>query len=178
MAILGLIIALAAGAFVAASFVSTSDPTTLTVFGMTNTMTVGRWVTLGALAGLLFALGVMMLVGGMGRASRRRRETKQVVVTSRTKAEELRLENERLARELDSRSATPVDAPMAEHVVVDDRGTGDVVDSGAFVKGQDFTSEGYVPRHGDDTYDVPVAYPTEPATRQDAELGTTRRDAL
>ena len=178
MAILGLIIALAAGAFVAASFVSTSDPTTLSIFGMTNTMTVGRWVTLGALAGLLFALGLMMLVSGMGRSSRRRRETKQVVVNSRTEAEELRLENERLARELKGRSARSAEAPLADHVVVDDRRTGDVVDSGAFVKGQDFLSEGYVPRHGDDAYDAPVAYPTEPTTRQDAELGTTSRDAL
>ena len=175
MAVLGLIIALATGAFIAAAFLSASDPATLNVLGTTNTMTVGRWVGLGAIAGLLFALGLVMLFGGLGRANRRRRETKQVVVTSRTEAEELRLENERLARELDERQTHTSDTAFVEHRVVDESVVDrPVQDSATFVKGQDLTAEGYVPRHGDDTYNAPVAYPAEPAvTRSDVETGTT-----
>ena len=163
MAVLGLIIALATGAFIAAAFLSASDPATLNILGTTNTMSVGRWVVLGALAGLLFALGLVMLFNGMGRASRRRRETKRVVVNSRTEAEELRLENERLERELDERQAHVSNPDVFEHRVVDDTTVNrPVEDSSAFVKGADLSAEGYVPKHGDDRFNAPVAYPAEP----------------
>jgi hypothetical protein len=176
MAVLGLIIALATGAFVVAAFLSASDPATLNLFGVSASTTVGRLVALGALAGLLFMLGLAMLFGGVGRAARRRRETKQVVVTSRTEAEELRLENERLARELEQRQAAPGGAAVVEHRVVDDTHSGDVGDSGAVLTSGDLAADrgtgadGYVPRHGDDTYNPPVAYPEEPAAvREDVQ---------
>jgi hypothetical protein len=174
MAVLGLIIALATGAFIASAVLNASDPATLNVLGTTNTMSVGRWVALGAIAGLLFALGLVMLFGGLGRANRRRRETKQVVVTSRTEAEELRIENERLARELEERQAQASGPAVVEHRVVDDQGVvRPVQDSAAFVKGQDVNAEGYLPRHGDDTYNAPVAYPAEPTVaRTDVETGS------
>ena len=169
MAVLGLIIALATGAFIASAILSASDQATLNVLGTTTTMTVGRWVAVGAVAGLLFALGLVMLFGGIGRASRRRRETKQVVVTSRTEAEELRLENERLARELDERQARPGDTTVVEHRVVDDTTLNrPVQDSSTFVKGEDLSADGYVPRHGDDRFNTPVAYPAEPAADSSA----------
>lgn len=107
MAILGLIIVLAAGVFLANAFFSATDPASFSILGIATSMSVGQAVVLGAVAGLLFALGLGMLFGGIGRAARRRRETKQVVRSTRTEAEELRLENERLANELRERESTP-----------------------------------------------------------------------
>jgi hypothetical protein len=160
MAVLGLIIALVTGAFIVAAFLSASDPASLHVFGMTATTTVGRLVAVGALAGLLFMLGLVLLFGGMGRSARRRRETKQVVVSSRTEAEELRIENERLARELEQRQIDAYDANAAPAATVVTSG-----DIGTASRG-----EGYMPRHGDDTYNTPVAYPAEPdVAREDIQ---------
>ena len=169
-------------------------------------MTAGRLIAMGAIAGLLFALGVAMLFSGIARANRRRRETKQVVVTSRTEAEELRMENERLAQALEhhegrlaaddagvvtegaatgaSVEQTSVDLPVsstAEHSIVelpaDER---DQVDPGAFgADGDAVRRDRYVPRHGDDTYDTPIAYPTEPArAAEDADSPTISRHDL
>ncbi|MCU1676365.1 MAG: hypothetical protein JWM93_1123 [Frankiales bacterium] len=185
MAVLGLIIALVSGAFIASAWLGSTDPVSVSVFGNTMSTTVGRLAALGALAGLLFALGLTMLFGGIGRSNRRRRETKQVVVNTRTEAEELRLENERLARELESRDSTPaVSEPLVagrvsdgQHAnVTDDETTGQdrMVDSGA-LRADDGnpTSQLYVARHRDETGN-PIAYPEEPTPVHDDALSRTR----
>ncbi len=165
MAVLGLIIALATGAFVVAAFLRASDPATLNVFGVSMSTTVGRIVAIGALAGLLFMLGIAMLFGGMGRATRRRRETKQVVKTSRSQADELRLENERLEQELQQQSApAAADRTVVEHRFV---GSDAKTDAGAVVTSGGIVDDSYVPRHGDDTHNGPVAYPADPVVTRE-----------
>jgi hypothetical protein len=163
MAVLGLILAVAAGVYVAAAFFTTSDQATLSVLGVRTTMSVGHFVALGVLAGLVFAIGLMMLFGGIGRAARRRRETRQVVVSSRTEAEELRAENERLARELEER--------QARSAAADTVGDSTAVDSGPSRSGQE--PAGYVARHGNDQ----AVYPDEPALRSDVASGVPSTEA-
>jgi hypothetical protein len=182
MAVLGLILAVAAGAYVAAAFFTTSDQATLSVLGMKTTMSVGHFVALGVLAGLVFALGLMMLFGGIGRAARRRRETREVVVSSRTEAEELRAENERLARELEERRARAAGNGTAgerggatDSTSLDDPALSDIIDRPRSTTGgevRETTTGAYVARHGGD----PVAYPDEPAVRNDVTTPTVSPD--
>lgn len=62
----------------------------------------------GAVLGLLFALGLAMFTGGLGRASRRRRE-RRLAEENTADAESLRAENARLEQQLAAeRSGTTV----------------------------------------------------------------------
>lgn len=62
-------------------------------------LSLGALFVAGAVVGLLFALGLAMFTGGLGRAARRRRERRLAEQTG-AEAESLRAENARLEQEL------------------------------------------------------------------------------
>jgi hypothetical protein len=62
-------------------------------------LTLGGLFIAGAVMGLLFALGLAMFTGGIGRASRRRRE-RRAAEENTVDAEALRAENSRLEQQL------------------------------------------------------------------------------
>ena len=62
-------------------------------------LTLGGLFIAGAVAGLLFALGLAMFTGGLGRAARRRRE-RRLAEQNTAEADQLRAENARLEQQL------------------------------------------------------------------------------
>ena len=62
-------------------------------------VSLGALFVAGAVVGLLFALGLAMFVGGLGRAARRRRE-RRLADQSSAEADSLRAENARLEQQL------------------------------------------------------------------------------
>jgi len=62
-------------------------------------LSLGALFVAGAVVGLLFALGLALFTGGIGRVSRRRRE-RRLAEQNTAEAELLRAENARLEREL------------------------------------------------------------------------------
>jgi uncharacterized protein HemX len=60
----------------------------------------------GTVAGLLFALGLLMFTGGIGRAGRKRRERKLAARETQAETEALREHNDRLAAQLERERAT------------------------------------------------------------------------
>lgn len=62
-------------------------------------LSLGALFIAGAVVGLLFALGLAMFVGGLGRAARRRRE-RRLADQSSAEADSLRAENARLEQQL------------------------------------------------------------------------------
>jgi len=65
-------------------------------------LSLGALFIAGAVVGLLFALGLAMFTGGLGRAARRRRERRAAEQTG-AEAESLREENARLEQQLAAR---------------------------------------------------------------------------
>ena len=62
-------------------------------------LSLGGLFIAGAVVGLLFALGLAMFTGGLGRAARRRRE-RQLAEQNSAEADSLRAENARLEQRL------------------------------------------------------------------------------
>jgi len=62
-------------------------------------LTLGGLFIAGAVVGLLFALGLAMFTGGLGRAARRRRE-RRLAEQHTAEADQLRAENARLEQQL------------------------------------------------------------------------------
>lgn len=71
-------------------------------------LTLGGLFIAGAVVGIVFALGVLMITGGIGRSRRRRTERRAAERDSVAEAEALRAHNERLERELESERASDV----------------------------------------------------------------------
>ncbi len=65
-------------------------------------LSLGALFVAGTVVGLLFALGLAMFAGGLGRAARRRRE-RRAAEQSGAEAESLRAENARLEQQLAER---------------------------------------------------------------------------
>jgi uncharacterized integral membrane protein len=171
MAILGLLLLVAAGVFLVDVWLSSTDPASFSFFGMSSSMTVGQAMLVGAIAGVVGTLGLLMLFGGIGHAARRRREAKREVRTTRGEAEELRAENERLAEELREREARMADA--TNHTTIVERPT--VVERSTVAESRGVGSvrdDSYIPRHTDE----PVAYPDEPVIARD-DVSTGSMDA-
>jgi hypothetical protein len=73
-------------------------------------LSLGAVFVAGAVVGLLFALGLLMFMGGVGRAGRRRRE-RRAAEREAAETAALREHNERLTAELEQeRAATPYPA--------------------------------------------------------------------
>jgi len=87
-------------------------------------LSLGALFVAGAVVGLLFALGLLMFTGGIGRAARRRRERRVASREAQAENQALREHNERLAAELEQeRTATPYPAEQ-NGVATDTSGDG------------------------------------------------------
>lgn len=103
MVALGLILLVLSGAVGLGVVLSNTDPVSASAFGLTlSNVTVGGFFLVGAATGLLFALGLGMVLTGGVRRRGQRRATKQLVRDTRTEKEQLAQENADLRAKLDS----------------------------------------------------------------------------
>lgn len=79
-----------------------------------SNLSLGALFVAGAVVGLLFALGLAMFTGGIGRAAHRRRERREVAEQTTAEAESLRVENARLEQQLAAERATEAPAYPSE----------------------------------------------------------------
>jgi hypothetical protein len=69
-------------------------------------LSLGAIFVAGTVIGLLFALGLLMFTGGIGRAGRKRRERRVASRRANAETQALREHNERLAAELEQERST------------------------------------------------------------------------
>jgi hypothetical protein len=100
MLLIGLLLMLACGALAADLVIESTDNVNMTAFtyGFTG-FTAGELFVIGAVVGILFAVGCALLAAGIGRRAERRRE-RRALATDSAEAECLRAENARLENEL------------------------------------------------------------------------------
>lgn len=104
MILLGLLLMLACAALAVDAVVQNTHMMHAIAFNQpVSHLSLGALFVAGAVVGLLFALGLLMFTGGIGRASRRRRERQVATREAHAEADALRQHNERLAAELDAR---------------------------------------------------------------------------
>ena len=94
MVLIGLLLMLACVAIAVDAIVENASAIPATAFNQSFTdLSVGELFVAGAVLGLLFALGMALFTGGLGRAARRRRERKELV--ARNERLESRLSDDR-----------------------------------------------------------------------------------
>jgi hypothetical protein len=109
MLLIGLLLMLACGALAADLVIESTDnvPMTAFTYGFTG-FTAGELFVIGAVVGILFAVGCALLAAGIGRRAERRRERRMLAAggeeAESLRAENARLENELLAERTDDRS--------------------------------------------------------------------------
>ena len=126
MILLGLLLMLACAALAVDAVVQNGHSIHATAFNQPiSHLSMGALFVAGAVLGLLFALGLVMFTGGIGRAGRKRRERRAAARDAEAEAAALREHNERLSAELEARRDTPYPADGADDASVDgDRTTG------------------------------------------------------
>jgi len=109
MILLGLLLMCACIAMAVDAVVQNGHVTHATAFNQPiDHLTLGGLFIAGAVLGIVFALGVLMVTGGLGRSRRRRIERRSAVRQSTAETEALRAHNERLERELEDQRAGEV----------------------------------------------------------------------
>ncbi|MCA1712857.1 MAG: hypothetical protein LC789_14960 [Actinobacteria bacterium] len=102
MVVLGLLLLLASGVFTAGIVLSNTDATSASAFGVSlSNVSVGGLFLAGALAGLVFGLGLAIMLAGAARKRARRKGMKSQVKAVRSERESLAEENARLQAELE-----------------------------------------------------------------------------
>lgn len=105
MVLLGLLLMLGCVALAVDAVVQNTATMHAVAFNQPITdLTLGGLFIAGAVVGLLFALGLAMFSGGLGRAARRRRE-RRLAEQNTADTESLRAENARLEQQLASERA-------------------------------------------------------------------------
>jgi hypothetical protein len=104
MILLGLLLMAACAALAVDAVVQNTDVMHAVAFNQSiSHLSLGALFVAGAVTGLLFALGLALFTGGIGRAGRRRRERRMVARETTAEAEALRADNERLQEQLSTR---------------------------------------------------------------------------
>jgi uncharacterized integral membrane protein len=100
MLLLGLLLMLGCAALAVDAVIQNADTVHAVAFGHTlSGVSLGALFVAGAVVGLLFALGLAMFTGGLGRGRRLRRERKALRRDSE-RSSQLRAENARLEEQL------------------------------------------------------------------------------
>ena len=112
MILLGLLLMAGCAALAADAVIQNSHAISATVFNQPiSHLSLGALFVAGTVVGLLFALGLLMFTGGVGRAGRKRRERKLAAREAHAETEALREHNDRLSAQLErERTATPYPA--------------------------------------------------------------------
>jgi len=119
MILLGLLLMAACAALAVDAVVQNGHLAAATAFNQPIThLSLGAIFIAGAVLGLLFALGLVMLTGGIGRAGRRRRQRRVAANEAQAEAMALREHNERLAAELEARNIAGDDVYPADEPTV------------------------------------------------------------
>ncbi|MDQ1684014.1 MAG: hypothetical protein QOC82_751 [Frankiaceae bacterium] len=109
MILLGLLLMCACAAMAVDAVVQNGHITHAAAFNQPiDHLTLGGLFIAGAVLGIVFALGVLMFTGGIGRARRRRIERRTASRQSVAETEALRAHNERLEQELEGQRTTDV----------------------------------------------------------------------
>jgi hypothetical protein len=107
MILLGLLLMGACAALAVDAVIQNSHAISATAFNQPiSHLSLGALFVAGTVVGLLFALGLLMFTGGIGRAGRKRRERKAAAREAHAETESLREHNDRLAAALDRERAT------------------------------------------------------------------------
>lgn len=102
MILLGLLLMAGCTALAVDAVVQNTGAIHAIVFNQSVThLSLGAVFVAGAVVGLLFALGLLMFTGGLGRAGRKRRERKLAARKADAETQALREHNDRLAAELE-----------------------------------------------------------------------------
>jgi hypothetical protein len=111
MILLGLLLMLACAALAVDAVVQNGQSIHATAFNQPiSHLSLGALFVAGAVVGLLFALGLLMFTGGIGRAGRKRRDRRSAARDAEAEAVALREHNERLSAELEARRDAPYPA--------------------------------------------------------------------
>jgi hypothetical protein len=114
MAALGLILLVLSGALAAVVAINNTDATSVSAYGYSlSNLNTGQLFLFGAITGLVFGLGLALMIVGAGRRRVRRRTLKSEVKAVRSERAELADENARLQEELERERSTRV-TPMAD----------------------------------------------------------------
>jgi len=117
MVALGLILLVLSGALAAVVALNNTDATSVSAYGYSlSNLNTGELFLVGEIPGLVFGLGLAMLIAGAGRRRARRRTLKSEVKAVRSERAELADENARLQEELERERSTRV-TPMADDEV-------------------------------------------------------------
>ena len=117
MVALGLILLVLSGALAAVVALNNTDATSVSAYGYSlSNLNTGELFLFGAITGLVFGLGLAMLIAGAGRRRARRRTLKSEVKAVRSERAELADENARLQEELERERGARV-TPMADDEV-------------------------------------------------------------
>jgi len=98
---LGLILLVLSGVATLGVVLSNSSHVDASAFGISlSNVSVGGLFVAGAIAGLIFGIGLGLMVAGAARKRRRRVETKRTVKGVRSEKQQLEVENQQLRHEL------------------------------------------------------------------------------
>jgi len=126
MILLGLLLMAGCAALAVDAVVQNTGAIHAIVFNQSVThLSLGAVFVAGAVVGLLFALGLLMFTGGIGRAGRKRRERKLAARKADAETQALREHNDRLAAELEQeRSSSTYPAEDTTATTADERLSG------------------------------------------------------
>ena len=107
MILLGLLLMAACAALAVDAVVQNTSVMHTVAFNQpVSHLSLGAIFVAGAVVGLLFALGLLMFTGGIGRAGRKRRERRLASRHATAETQALREHNDRLAAELEQERAS------------------------------------------------------------------------
>ena len=124
MIVLGLLLMLACAALAVDAVVQNGHAIHATAFNQpVSHLSLGAIFVAGAVLGLLFALGLLMFTGGIGRAGRKRRERRMARREAQAEAAALREHNQKLEAELEAHRSTDDVYPADANVAADETRT-------------------------------------------------------
>lgn len=116
MVALGLVLLVLSGALGLGVVLSNTDPVSASAFGVSlSNVTVGGLFLVGAVTGLAFMLGLVLMAAGASRRRAKRVNAKHQVREVRTEKEQLAQENAELRAQLSGEPYPSEDTPSEKH---------------------------------------------------------------